>query len=42
MLNYLSDSEGKRKMCSLYLSLIDRFGVRLEQFGNAQTRLERL
>jgi len=41
-LNYLNENEDKRKMCSLYLSLMDRFGIKLEQFGDAQTRLERL
>jgi hypothetical protein len=41
-LNYLRDSEDNRKMCSLYLSLMDRYGVKLEQFGDSQTRLERL
>ena len=41
-LNYLKESEEKRKMCSLYLSLMDRFGVKLDQFGDATTRLERL
>jgi hypothetical protein len=41
-LNYLSEGEDKRKMCSLYLSLMDRFGIKLDQFGDAQTRLESL
>ncbi len=41
-LNYLEAGEDNRKMCSLYLSLMDRFGVKLDQFGDAQTRLERL
>ena len=41
-LSYLNEGEDKRKMCSLYLSLMDRFGVKLEQFGDARTRLERL
>jgi hypothetical protein len=41
-LNYLNESEDSRKMCSLYLSLMDRFGVKLEQFGDAQARLQRL
>jgi hypothetical protein len=41
-LNYLKDSEDNRKMCSLYLSLMDRFGVKLDQFGDSSTRLERL
>jgi hypothetical protein len=26
----------------LYLSLMDRYGVKLDQFGDSQTRLERL
>jgi hypothetical protein len=29
-------------MCSLYLSLMDRFGVKVDQFGDSTTRLERL
>jgi hypothetical protein len=41
-LNYLDAGEENRKMCSLYLSIMDRFGIKLEQFGDAQTRLERL
>jgi hypothetical protein len=41
-LNYLNDSEDNRKMCSLYLSLMDRYGVKVDQFGDSQTRLERL
>ena len=41
-LNYLSESEDNRKMCSLYLSLMDRFGVKLEQFGDADNRLARI
>ena len=41
-LNYLNDSEDNRKMCSLYLSLMDRYGVKLDKFGDSSTRLERL
>jgi hypothetical protein len=41
-LNYLNAGNDNRKMCSLYLSLMDRFGVKLDRFGDAQTRLERL
>src|SRR6185437_3191328 len=41
-LNYLKDSEDNRKMCSLYLSLMDRYGVKRDQFGDSSTRLERL
>ena len=33
-LNYLDAGEDNRKMCSLYLSLMDRFGIKLEQFGD--------
>ena len=41
-LSYLDAGPDNRKMCSLYLSLMDRFGIKLDQFGDAQTRLERL
>jgi hypothetical protein len=41
---YFGDSifHDNRKMCSLYLSLMDRFGLKVEQFGDSQTRLARL
>jgi hypothetical protein len=29
-------------MCSLYLSIMDRMGIKLDRFGDATTRLERL
>ena len=38
-LSYLGQSAEKRRMCGLYLSLMDRFGVKLDQFGDAQERL---
>jgi hypothetical protein len=41
-LNYLNADADNRKMCSLYLSLMDRFGLKLEQFGDSRMRLERL
>jgi hypothetical protein len=41
-LNYLDAGDDNRKICSLYLSLMDRFGVKLENFGDAHTRLESL
>lgn len=41
-LNYLGQSEDKRKMCSLYLSLMDRYGLKLDKFGDANTRLEQI
>jgi len=36
-LDYLE--KPNRKMCSLYLSLMDKFGVRLEEFGDSTERL---
>jgi hypothetical protein len=41
-LDYLKDTEDNRKMCSLYLSLMDRFGIKANEFGDSNTRLERL
>ncbi len=41
-LNYLNESEDNRQMGSLYLSLMDRFGVKLDQFGDTQSRLSNL
>jgi hypothetical protein len=41
-LNYLGESDDKRKMCSLYLSLMDRMDVKLDKFGDSDTRLERI
>ena len=41
-LNYLDESEDKRKMCSLFLSIMDRMGVKADKFGDADTRLERI
>ena len=41
-LDYLDAGDDNRKLCSLFLSLMDRMGVKLDQFGDAETRLERL
>ena len=41
-LNYLDAGEDNRKMCSLYMSIMDRMGIKLDRFGDASTRLERL
>ena len=41
-LDYTQASDENRKICSLYLSLMDRMGVKLDKFGDADTRLERL
>ena len=38
-LNYLYAGDDNRKLCSLYLSLMDRMGVELDHFGDANTRL---
>lgn len=41
-LNYLGKPDAERKMCSLYLSLMDRMGVKLDAFGDSTTRLENI
>ena len=41
-LNYLDAGDDNRKMCSLYLSIMDRMGVKLEHFGDASARLENI
>jgi hypothetical protein len=41
-LNYLYAGDPNRRICSLYLSLMDRFGVTLPRFGDADTRLQDL
>jgi hypothetical protein len=41
-LDYLQASDDNRKACSLYLSLMDRMGIKLDHFGDADTRLERI
>jgi hypothetical protein len=41
-LDYLKAGDENRKMCSLYLSIMDRMGVKLDRFGNADQRLEGL
>jgi hypothetical protein len=38
-LEYLYAGDDKRKLCSLYLSLMDRMGVTVDRFGDADTRL---
>ncbi|PYR51063.1 MAG: hypothetical protein DMF95_09115 [Acidobacteria bacterium] len=41
-LDYLYAGDDSRKLCSLYLSIMDRMGVTLERFGDAETRLSGL
>jgi hypothetical protein len=41
-LNYLGAGDDNRHMCSLYLSLMDRYGVKLDRFGDTSARLSQL
>ena len=41
-LDYSTAGDGDRKLCSLYLSILDGFGIQLGRFGDAQTRLQQL
>jgi hypothetical protein len=41
-LSYLGEPAENRKMCSLYLSIMDRMGVKLDHFGDADSRLARI
>jgi hypothetical protein len=38
-LDYLHSGDENRKLCSLYLGIMDRMGVKLDHFGDAETRL---
>jgi hypothetical protein len=39
VLDYTDKGDDNRKLCSLYLSLMDRLGLQLKNFGDADTRL---
>jgi len=39
VLDYADKGDENRKLCSLYLSIMDRMGVKLDRFGDADTRL---
>jgi hypothetical protein len=39
VLDYASKGDDNRKLCSMYLSIMDHMGVKLERFGDANTRL---
>ena len=41
-IDYLYKGDENRKLCSLYLGIMDRMGVKLDSFGDATTRLEGL
>jgi hypothetical protein len=42
VLDYTDAGNDNRKLCSLYLSLMDRMDVKLDRFGDADTRLARI
>jgi hypothetical protein len=42
VLSYLGQPDEKRRMQSLYLSLMDRYGVKLDQFGETSARLDNI
>ena len=37
--NFLNSGDDRRKLCSLYLGLMDRMGIELKEFGDAKERL---
>jgi len=39
VLNYRDKGDENRKLCSLYLSLMDKMGCKVDRFGDAETRL---
>ena len=39
VLDYTKAGDDNRKLCSLYLSVMDRMGAKLDRFGDAETRL---
>lgn len=41
-LDYMDAGDDNRKMCSLYLGIMDRMGIKLDSFGDAKTRLANL
>ncbi|MBI2946915.1 MAG: DUF1552 domain-containing protein [Verrucomicrobia bacterium] len=42
VLDYTGQGDDNRKLCSLYLSIMDRLEVKLDRFGDAETQLARL
>ena len=42
VLDYLNKGDDNRRACSLYLSLMDLMGVRLDRFGDTDKRLAEL
>ena len=42
VLDYTGQGDDQRKLCSLYLSIMNRMGVELDRFGDAETQLANL
>jgi len=42
VLDYSDAGDENRKLCSLHLSIMDRMGVKLPRFGNADSQLAKL
>lgn len=42
VLDYTDKGDDNRKLCSMYLSIMDRMGVKQDKFGDAHTRLKGL
>jgi hypothetical protein len=42
VLDYSDRSDDDRRLCSLYLGIMDRMGVELDSFGDADERLANL
>jgi hypothetical protein len=40
VLDFKEKGDDTRKLCSLYLSLMDKMGVKQERFGDAEEKLE--
>jgi hypothetical protein len=39
VLDFAPQGDANRKLCSLYLSIMDRMGVKLDRFGDSDNRL---
>ena len=42
VLDYTEKGDENRKLCSMYLGIMDRMGVRLDRFGDSDERLREL
>ena len=39
VLDYLAKPDAERKLCGLYLAILDNMGVKLDKFGDADVQL---